>query len=166
MTISIRSATPDDMEAVQQIYAHHVLNGTGTFEEVPPDLAEMQRRLGTVLANDLPWLVAESDGEINGYAYAQRYHARSAYRRTLEDSVYVRPSLTGAGIGTALLGELIARCTALGYREMIAVIGDSGNAGSIRLHEGLGFTRAGLLQNVGYKFDRYLNVMLMQKSLA
>ena len=161
----IREAVSQDMQNVHEIYAHHVLHGAGTFEEAPPAIEEMQRRHDAVGANGLPWLVADIDGATAGYAYAQRYHARSGWRITLEDSVYVAPKQMRMGVGRALLGELIARCTALDYREMIAVIGDSANTGSIRLHEAAGFVHAGLLKNVGVKFGQRLDVVLMQRTL-
>jgi ATP-dependent helicase HrpB len=162
----VRDATAGDLAAIRGIYAHHVLHGTGTFEEEPPDTEEMVRRFAAVLANGLPWIVAEIDGAVAGYAYAQRYHARSAWRHTLEDSVYVAPDRARGGVGKALLTELLARCSALGYREMIAVIGDSGNAGSTGLHARAGFERAGLLRDVGLKFGKRLDVVLMQKTLG
>ena len=162
----IRDASPEDLIAIRDIYGHHVLNGTGTFEEEPPSLDDMQRRFDAVRAYGLPWLVVEIDGVVAGYAYAQRYHSRSGWRLTLEDSVYVAPDRLRAGIGKLLLGELLTRCAALGNREMIAVIGDSDNAGSVALHEAAGFVHAGLLQNVGLKFGRRLDVVLMQKTLG
>lgn len=161
----IRDATQKDFSAIREIYAHHVLHGTGTFEEEPPSHEEMLRRFEAVRNNGLPWTVADVDGEIAGYAYAQRYHARSGWRITLEDSIYITQERMGHSIGRALLADLIQRCAALGYREMLAVIGDSRNTGSITLHERAGFTHAGLLKNVGIKFGRYLDVVLMQRTL-
>ncbi len=164
--MKLRDAMPSDFEAVCEIYAHHVLTGTGSFEEEPPSIEEMLLRHAAVLANGLPWLVAEDGGAVAGYAYAQRFHARSGWRMTLEDSVYVAQDRAGKGIGRMLLDELILRCAALGYGEMIAVIGDSANTGSIRLHEAAGFVHAGILKNVGLKFGRRLDVVYMQKSLG
>lgn len=161
----IRDAIPGDIFSIQQIYEHHVLHGTGTFEEEPPPAEEMSRRYEAVLSNALPWLVADIDGGIGGYAYAQRYHSRSGWRMTLENSVYVAPGLSRKGIGKALLAALMQRCAVLGYAEVLAVIGDSKNAGSVGLHEAAGFTHAGLLKNVGLKFGRRLDVVIMQKSL-
>ena len=162
----IRDATQVDIPAIQAIYAHHVLKGTGTFEEDPPGVEEMRRRHDAVVSNGLPWLVADMDGVIAGYAYAQIFHARSGWRFTLEDSVYVATAFTRRGIGKSLLNELTTQCAALGYREMIAVIGDSANLGSINLHASVGFVQAGLLKDTGYKFGQRLDVIYMQKSLV
>jgi phosphinothricin acetyltransferase len=164
--VVIRPSREADMPAIQRIYAHHVMHGFGSFEEEPPDLAELMRRRADYLSRRLPYLVAELDGRIVGYAYAGPYRARSAYRYTVENSIYVDPAQTGRGIGRTLLGELIAQCTALGYRQMIAVIGDSGNTGSIKLHEALGFTLAGNLRSVGRKRGRWLDSVMMQLSLG
>jgi phosphinothricin acetyltransferase len=166
MAVNIRDASEADFEAIQKIYAHHVLHGTGSFEEQPPDVEDMLTRFRAVRANGLCWLVAEDDGGIAGYAYAQRFHSRSGWRRTLEDSVYVGPGRERQGLGRALLAELLNRCAALGYGEMVAVIGDSGNLGSINLHASAGFVHAGMLKNVGLKFGRRLDVIYMQKTLA
>jgi L-amino acid N-acyltransferase YncA len=154
------------MAQLQAIYAHHVLHGTASFEEQPPALAEMLRRRADVLARGLPYLVAESDGRLVGYSYATPYRARSAYRFSIENSVYVAPGLVRAGIGRALLTELIARCEAGEWRQMIAVIGDSRNAASIALHERLGFRMVGTLRNVGRKFGRWLDTVLMQREFG
>ena len=161
----IRPSTSDDIAAITAIYAHHVLQGTGTFEETPPSSETMAQRRDAVLAHGLPWLVAERDNHVTGYCYAQKYHPRSAWRFTLEDAIYVAPDAQRSGSGRALLSELIRQCTALGYRQMIAVIGDNANAGSIGLHRACGFEPAGLLKNVGRKFDRELDVVLMQLRL-
>jgi len=162
----VRDATEDDLAAIAAIYGHHVLNGTGSFEEAPPSLEDMWTRFRAVRARDLPWLVAEGDGRILGYAYARPYHERSAYRYTLEDAVYVAPDAAGAGVGRALLSEVLARCTAAGYRQMVAIIGDSGNAASIGLHRALGFRPVGVLQGVGLKFGRSLDSVIMQRALG
>lgn len=162
----VRDARESDFATMQAIYAHHVFNGTGSFEEEPPPIEEMLRRYAAVLDHGLPWLVADEDGAVVGYAYAQRFHSRSGWRLTLEDSVYVAPGRARQGIGRILLNALMSRCTVLGYGEMVAVIGDSANVASTRLHEAAGFARAGLLTNVGLKFGRRLDVVYMQKTLG
>jgi L-amino acid N-acyltransferase YncA len=164
--ITIRGLTPNDLDAITRIYAHHVLNGTATFEETPPTLEEMRLRVEKVAGLGLPWLVAEAEGALVGYAYADRFRERSAYRFTLEDSVYIDPAHHRMGLGRALLAELLPRCEALGYRQVIAAIGDSGNAGSIGLHRAMGFQQAGIYKSVGLKFGRWLDVVLMQKTLG
>lgn len=166
MPIIIRDLMPDDLPAVTRIYAHHVLHGTGTFEEVPPSLDEIRARYEKVRALGLPWIVAEDEGAVTGYAYAALFRERSAYRYTLEDSVYVDPAGPRRGTGRALIAELLTRCEALGYRQMIAAIGDSANAGSIGLHKAMGFETAGVYRDVGVKFGRWLDVVLMQKTLG
>ena len=162
----LRDARDDDMGAIQAIYAHHVLHGTASFEEEPPPLAEMQRRRADVLARGLPYLVAEVDGRIAGYSYATPYRARSAYRFSIENSVYVDHARHRAGIGRALLTELIVRCERGDWRQMIAVIGDSAQVASIGLHANLGFRHIGTLQAVGLKFGRWLDTVLMQRALG
>ena len=162
----VRPGTPADLNAVRAIYALAVTQGTGTFELEPPDLAEMARRRDDVLAKGLPWLVAEQDGRVLGFAYANHFRPRPAYRFSVEDSVYLHPDAQGRGTGRALLAELVARCQAAGARQMLAVIGDSANHGSIGLHRALGFERCGLLQAVGWKFGRWLDVVLMQRALG
>lgn len=164
--ITIRGLIPDDIAAVTRIYAHHVLNGTATFEETPPTLEEMRQRVAKIAGLGLPWLVAEVEGAVVGYAYADRFRERSAYRFTLENSVYIAPGQSRKGVGRALLAELLPRCEALGYRQVIAVIGDSGNAGSIGLHHAMGFQPAGIYRCVGLKFGRWLDSVLMQKTLG
>jgi phosphinothricin acetyltransferase len=163
--IVIRPAEPGDMTRVQEIYAFHVLRGTASFEEEPPDHAEMCRRREAALAVGLPYLVAQRDGTILGFAYATRYRPRSAYRYTAEDSVYLDPSAIGGGTGRALLAKVLELSAAAGYREMIAVIGDTGNAASIGLHRALGFRHVGTFTRVGLKFGRWLDTVLMQRSL-
>lgn len=165
-TPTIRPATEADLPAVQAIYAHHVLHGLASFEEVPPTLAEMTARFHGVVDKGLPYVVAEGDGEILGYAYAGLYRPRVAYRFTVENSVYVKAGLQARGIGLAAMTAVIEDCTAKGYRQMIAVIGDSGNMGSIRLHERLGFLRTGLLPSCGWKFGRWVDSVLMQRALG
>jgi len=162
----VRDARDADMAQVQAIYAHHVLHGTASFEEEPPPLAEMLRRRGEVLAKGLPYLVAEADGRVAGYSYATPYRARSAYRFSIENSVYVDHTRHRSGIGRALLTELIARCERGDWRQMIAVIGDSAQAASIGLHVALGFRHVGTLQSVGFKFGRWLDTVLMQRALG
>jgi L-amino acid N-acyltransferase YncA len=166
-TAGVDAAGDADIEAIQRIYAHHVLNGTGTFEERPPHSGEMAQRRAAVTERGLPYLVARSsDHEVRGFAYAAPFRPRSAYRFTIEDSVYVDPQATGSGVGRALLLELIERCTALGYQQMVAMIGDAGNQGSIALHRSAGFREAGRLVAVGRKFDRWIDVVFMQCALA
>jgi len=162
----VRDARDDDMGAVQAIYAHHVLHGTASFEEEPPPLAEMQRRRADVLARGLPYLVAELDGRVTGYSYATPYRARSAYRFSIENSVYVDHARHRLGAGRALLTELIARCERGDWRQMIAIIGDSAQAASIGLHASVGFRHVGTLQSVGIKFGRWLDTVLMQRALG
>lgn len=164
--IAVRDATEADLKAVQAIYAHHVRHGLASFEETPPDEDEIGRRRAAVLARGLPFLVADLDGHVVGFAFAAPYRHRPAYRYTVENSLYVAPGAQRRGAGRALLQELIARCTALGLRQMVAVVGDSGNAPSIRLHESLGFRRAGALASVGFKFGRWVNSVLLQLSLG
>lgn len=164
--LRLRDAAAADLPAIQAIYAGHVLTGTASFEEEAPSVAEMAERLAAVQAAGLPWLVAEAEGRIAGYAYASRFHTRSAYRFTVEDSIYLDPAFQRRGIGAALLAELIARCTAQGLHQMMARIGDSANLASIRLHEAAGFTPAGTLEQVGFKFGRWLDVVHMQRPLT
>lgn len=155
-----------DIPAIQQIYEHAVLHGTGTFETDVPDRAEMARRRTEVLSRSLPYLVAERDGQVLGYAYANYFRPRLAYRYFVEDSIYLSPQAQGQGIGRLLLAELVARCEAAGARQMIAVIGDSQNLGSIGVHRSLGFEQNGLLKSAGWKFGRWLDVVLMQRQLG
>ncbi|MGC8523604.1 MAG: GNAT family N-acetyltransferase [Acidibrevibacterium sp.] len=162
----IRPAALPDIPEIQAIYAHHVLTGTGTFEEVPPSVEEMAARFATLTDAGAIWRVAADATGVLGYAYAARYHTRSAYRFTAEDSVYVRDDRRGCGVGRALLAELVAAATAAGFRQMLAVIGDSANVGSIALHRDAGFTEAGRLLAVGYKFGGWRDVVLMQRALG
>lgn len=164
--VRVRDAQPSDMAAVQAIYAHHVLHGIATFEEIPPSVEEMQSRRAAVLAAGLPYLVAEIGGQVLGYAYGTAYRPRPAYRHTVEDSVYVAEGQGGRGIGAALLTALIARCEAGRWRQMVAVIGNSGNAGSIALHRRLGFREVGTLTSVGFKLGRWVDTVLMQRALG
>lgn len=162
----IRDSTDADMDAVHAIYAAHVLRGLASFEEIPPAVAELRERRASVLALGVPYLAAEQDGRVVGYSYATLYRTRSAYRHTLEDSVYIAEGLAGRGIGTALLRELIARCENGRWRQMIAVIGDSANAGSIALHRRMGFEMTGTFRSVGFKFGRWVDSVLMQRALG
>ena len=164
--VQVRPAGPQDLPAIQAIYAHHVLNGLASFEEVPPPLEELRRRHDEVVSRGLPWLVADFGGTVAGYGYCAPYRARSAYRYALEDSVYVREDMVGRGVGSALLAELIRRCEALGYRQVVAVIGDSANLASINLHAAFGFLRVGTLRSVGFKFGRWADSVLMQRPLG
>ena len=162
----IRPSRPADLPALTAIYAHAVLHGTGTFELDPPDLAEIARRRDDELGKGLPGLVAEAQGQVLGYAYANHFRPRRAYRFCLEDSIYLHPDARGQGLGRVLLAELIGRCEAAGARQMLAVIGDSANAGSIGVHAALGFEPTGLLKASGWKFGRWLDVVLMQRALG
>ena len=162
----VRPSLPDDVPAIAAIYAVHVLTGTASFETEAPGVTEMNRRRDAVLANGLPYLVAELDGNVVGYAYAGKYHARPAYRFTTENSIYVDASAHGKGVGKALLTRLITECEALGLRQMMAVIGDSGNAGSVGLHKSMGFAHVGITKNVGFKHGRWLDVVFMQRALG
>jgi L-amino acid N-acyltransferase YncA len=162
----IRDAGEGDLGAIARIYAHHVQHGLASFEEVPPTLAELRLRRAAVLDSGLPFLAAERQGEVVGYAYASPYRTRPAYRYTIEDSVYVGESLRGSGVGSALLTELIERCERGPWRQMLAVIGDSANAPSIALHRRLGFSPVGTFTSVGYKLGRWVDTVLMQRPLG
>jgi len=165
-TLTIRPSTDADLPAITAIYAGNVLTGTGTFELDAPDEADMARRREDVLDKGLPWLVAEEAGQVLGYAYANVFRPRRAYRFCLEDSIYLAPDARGRGVGRALLTELLARCEAWGARQMLAVIGDSANAGSVGVHLALGFEHTGILKAAGWKFGRWLDVVLMQRALG
>lgn len=166
MALLLRPATATDMPAVTAIYADAVLHGTATFDTVPPAEVELARRLGELQADGFPYLVADDGGRVAGYAYAAPFRLRAAYDSTVEDSVYIARGYRGAGAGRALLTELVASCEGLGFRSMLALIGDSASAASIGLHTALGFTRAGTLSAVGYKHDRWLDVVLMERRLG
>jgi len=161
----IRAATTGDAEALAAVYGHHVMHGFGTFEEVPPSPAEMDQRRLAVDAHGLPYLVAEQDGRVLGYAYAAPFRPRAAYRYTVEDSIYVAPDAQGQGVGRALLAAVLDHCEKLGMRQVVAVIGDSENAGSIAVHRALGFEPAGVGKDVGFKHGRWVDVVWMQKAL-
>lgn len=164
--LRIRDANEADMTAVEAIYAHHVLNGIATFETTPPSANELNDRREAVRAAGLPYLVADVDSRVLGYAYATSYRPRPAYRYTVEDSVYVADGYGGHGIGSALLGELIRRCEAGPWRQMLAVIGNSGNEGSIALHRRLGFETVGTFKSAGFKFGGWVDTVLMQRPLG
>lgn len=167
---TIRPSRDDDLHAITAVYADNVLHGTGTFEIDPPDLAEMTRRRTDVLTKGLPWLVVEQDighgHEVLGYAYAAPFRARPAWRYTVENSIYLSPRAQRLGLGRLLLAELVAHCTALGVRQMLAVIGDSANLGSVGVHRACGFETLGVMRSVGWKFDRWLDVVMMQRTLG
>jgi L-amino acid N-acyltransferase YncA len=162
----IRPSRDEDVPAIAAIYGHHVLHGLASFEEVPPATEEIGRRREAILERGLPYLVAERDGRIVGYCYAGPFRPRIGYRFTLEDSIYIDAAEVGRGIGRALLQPLLARCTELGYRQMVAVIGGRETVASIRLHEALGFTHMGVLKAVGFKFGRWVDIVLMQRALG
>lgn len=164
--LTIRPSTDNDLAAIQAIYAQAVLEGTGTFETEVPSVEEMGRRRAEVLGRNLPWLVAERYGQVLGYAYANHFRPRLAYRFCVEDSIYLSPAAHGQGIGRLLLAELMARCEAAGARQMLAVIGDAANAGSVGVHTALGFQHTGVLKSAGWKFGRWLDVVLMQRTLG
>jgi L-amino acid N-acyltransferase YncA len=166
LPVLIRPSTPGDLAAVTAVYGWHVRHGTGTFEIDPPDMAEMARRREDVVAKALPYLVLEQEGAVLGYAYANSFRPRPAYRFCLEDSVYLAPDAIGRGYGRLLLAELLARCEAAGARQMLAVIGDSANAGSIGVHRALGFAHVGTIAAAGWKFDAWRDVVVMQRSLG
>lgn len=161
----IRTADTKDIARITEIYCHHVLNGIATFEEVAPDETEMLRRLTAIRSKDLPWFVAEVEGTVLGYAYAGPFHARSAYRFAVEDSIYLAPEALGHGIGSKLLSRLIDECRARGLIQMMAVIGDSENHGSIGLHRKYGFRDLGVARDIGFKFGRWIDVVYMQLEL-
>jgi phosphinothricin acetyltransferase len=162
----IRPSQDSDLPAIASIYGHHVLNGTGTFETEPPSVQDMATRRQDVLNRQLPWLVAESGGEVVGFAYGNWFKPRAAYRFSVEDSIYLAPGHQGRGVGRALLAELLAQLEARGVRKVMSVIGDSANAGSVGLHTALGFERVGVIEACGWKFNRWLDIVLMQKTLG
>jgi phosphinothricin acetyltransferase len=165
-SLNVRPVRETDIPAITAIYAHAVLHGTASFEIEPPDTAEMARRLRAVVEVGYPYLVAEKEDRVLGYAYASAYRGRPAYRNSIENSVYVAPEAHRLGVGRALLKELIVTTTRLGFRQMIAVIGDSANAASIGLHRALGFTFCGTIHSVGYKHGRWLDSVIMQRALG
>jgi L-amino acid N-acyltransferase YncA len=164
--MDIRDATEADVPDIQAIYAYHVLNGTGTFEEEPPPVEEMLRRFKKVVDHGYVWLVATDPTGVLGYGYYTPFRDRSAYRFTVEDSIYVRENVRGQGVGKALVSRLIELATTAGFRQMIAVIGDSENVGSIGVHASLGFHMIGAMKATGIKFGRWIDVVTMQRSLG
>jgi phosphinothricin acetyltransferase len=164
--VRVRPASLDDVPAIQAIYAHHVLHGLASFEEKPPAVEEMRRRYLEITGDGFPYVAAALAGPVVGYGYCTLYRTRSAYRFALEDSVYVRHDCVGRGVGKAVLAALISRCEALGYRQIIAVIGDSANAASIGLHASQGFLKVGTLRSVGFKLGRWVDSVFMQRPLG
>ncbi len=164
--MDIRDATEADVPEIQTIYAHHVLHGTGTFEEEPPPVEEMLQRFRKVIDSGCVWLVGTDATGVLGYGYYAPFRDRSAYRFTVEDSIYVREDVRGQGVGKALVSRLIALATAAGFRQMIAVIGDSENVGSIGVHASLGFHMIGTMKSTGIKFGRWIDVVTMQRPLG
>ena len=162
----IRPSRDTDVAAITALYAHHVLHGTGTFETTPPTLEEMTARRADVLSKGLPWLVAEEAGEVLGYAYGNWFKPRPAYRFSVEDSIYLAPEAAGKGLGRALLAELLATLERSGIRKVMAVIGDSANAGSIGVHKALGFEQVGVVPACGWKFGRWLDIVMMQRAIG
>ncbi len=163
---TIRPSRDEDVEAITSIYAHHVLHGTGTFEVDPPSATDMAARRAEVLSRGLPWLVAAVDNRVCGFAYCNWFKPRPAYRFSAEDSIYLAPHAKGQGLGRALLAELASQAERAGVRKLIAVIGDSSNTGSIGVHRALGFQPVGVLASCGWKFDRWLDVVLMERTLG
>ena len=166
LALTLRDAEEHDLPAIQAIYAHHVETGFGSFEESAPGLGEMIRRYHAIRERGMPYMVAVLDGAVRGFAYVATYRPRSAYRHTVENSIYVAPEWHGKGIAAALLAALIERCTQAGYRQMVAVIGDTGNRASVALHERLGFRLVGTLESVGRKQGRWVDTVLMQRTLG
>lgn len=166
MNATLRPAAHADLAQITAIYAHHVLHGLASFEIEPPDEAEVRRRFDAIVAGGFPYFVAEADGRVLGYAYAGPYRTRPAYRYSVEDSIYVAPDAVGRGLGKRLLLALIEACAQHGYRQMLAVIGDSANAASIELHRACGFAQVGLLPSIGFKFGRWVDSVLMQRALG
>ena len=166
MTLTIRPSRDEDIAAITAIYAHHVLHGTGTFETEPPSEADMASRRADVLGKNLPYLVAEANGEVLGFAYCNWFKPRPAYRFSAEDSIYMSDAARGKGLGTQLLAALSQAAEAVGVRKLIAVIGDSANVGSVGVHRSQGFTHVGVLKDCGWKFDAWRDVVLMEKVLG
>ena len=162
----IRPSSDDDLPAITAIYGHHVLHGTGSFETEPPSLADMTARRADVLSKGLPYLVAEQDGTIAGFAYGNWFKPRPAYRYSVEDSIYMAPDLQRRGLGRALLAELLARFEAVGIRKVMAIVGDSANTGSVGIHLALGFTQVGVVDSCGWKFGAWRDIVIMQKTIG
>jgi L-amino acid N-acyltransferase YncA len=163
---NLRAAQAADMPHLAAIYGHHVLHGTGTFETTPPSPDDMLKRWADVRDKGLPWLCAERDGRVLGFAYANWFRPREAFRFCAEDSIYIAPEAIGQGVGRALLNELMQQCEAAGIRKMVAVVGDSANAGSIGLHQAMGFSLAATLPSCGWKFDRWLDIVILERWLG
>jgi len=164
--VTVRPTSPDDLDAIGDIYAHYVRTGVATFELTAPDQSELLRRFQTIAAAGLPYLTATLDGEVAGYAYCAPWKTRPAYRHTVEDSVYIAPHAVGRGVGGRLLDELLARCEHIGVRQVIAVIVDADGAASLALHRNRGFVDAGRLTSVGFKHGRWLDTVLLQHNLT
>lgn len=164
--VRIRPCEPADLESVQEIYAHHVTTGFGTFEEEPPPVEEMESRLGSIIGTGFPFVVAEIEGRVAGYGYAGPFRTRASYRFTCENSVYIAAQMRRRGVGFAIMTEVIDACRRLQMKQMLALIGDSENVGSIGLHSRLGFEHVGVFRNVGCKFGRWVDVVLMQLDLT
>jgi L-amino acid N-acyltransferase YncA len=164
--VILRDAEPRDLAAITALYAHHVRTGLASFETEAPDVPEMRKRFDAIRAKGFPYIVAEEDGELAGYAYASLYRTRPAYRFTLEDSVYVQPGRTGRGLGRALLHRLISECERIGCRQLIAVIGDSANVASVRVHEACGFGMTGTFRSIGFKHGCWVDTVLMQRTIG
>lgn len=163
--VIIRPSEMSDIGDIHKIYEYEVLNGTATFDKIPPSENDLMSKRQVIIDNGFPYLVAEINGKIVGYSYVSLYRERSAYSKTVENAIYIDPEYRGIGIATKLMTEILPKCVKLGLKQVIAVIGDSDNHGSINLHKKLGFREVGVLENVGYKFERWINVVLMQKSL-
>jgi L-amino acid N-acyltransferase YncA len=166
MTLIVRPSEPRDLKTITDIYAHAVHYGTASFELEPPDEKDMRARRDSLIENGFPYLVAEQEGTVLGYAYAGPFRMRRAYRALVEDSIYIAPETQNKGVGKALLGSLIHHCEELGFRQMLAVIGDSQSLGSISLHHALGFHQCGILKSTGWKHGRWLDTVLMQRALG
>jgi phosphinothricin acetyltransferase len=162
----LRASLDQDIPAITAIYAHHVLHGTGTFETEAPGIADMTARRADVLSKGLPYLVAEQEGKVVGFAYGNWFKPRPAYRYSVEDSIYLAPDFHGQGLGRALLAELLARCEAVGIRKVMAIVGDSANAGSVGVHRALGFTQVGIVEACGWKFGAWRDIVILQKTLG
>lgn len=164
--MNLRDAVASDLPSIQGIYAHHVLHGTGSFETVPPSLEDMQKRFLANQEDGFAWIVAEEAGRLLGFGYYGHFRARAAYAPTVEDSIYVREDVRGQGVGKALLSGLVERAKAAGFAQMVSLIGDSENTASMGVHVSAGFQHSGIMRKVGFKFDRWLDVVIMQKSLS
>ncbi len=162
----IRASRAEDLAAITAIYAHHVLHGTGTFETEPPSMDDMSARRSDVLSKGLPYLVAEQEGQIAGFAYCNWFKPRPAYRYSVEDSIYLAQDVHRKGLGRALLAELLAHCETAGIRKVMAIIGDSANAGSVGVHRALGFAQVGIVEACGWKFGAWRDIVIMQKTLG